>query len=558
MAGAAVVDAGPRGPDARRADRCRWAVVALAVVPSLAWIALDRQPFGGDQSQYAAEAVTLFDALLRAPARWPRAMALTMDGFKAPGLPWLGQAFVPVGMMLGRIDAGLLLLVALIQALAVRLTYSSLRALGGPASVALLGSLVILAAPLQVMLSHEFLVEPLQMLTVVYFIWIMVHAPQSGRERTLAHLLLAAALGMAAKVSTPLFCVGPGVAALARAVTRGPRDGLRRSTVLPLAAGSSLAIASGAWYWLHLDTVRAHARVASSGAVALHWGKDDTFLGSLGYWAGALADSTWLVRPVAAAVVGFVLAGALAWFVRGRRGPGGDLAMGAGVAALQLATVLAVFSLADVRVPRYLLACLPYAALLVGWAAFHLGAVATVGALAAAAVQLAIVHAFAFGVTAAPPLADRVRVVERGGEAARVLEALVRSTCYDRSARPYPVIVGIDPALRGDWLAPVPAEYVRARHLAQGETPACVYEYLGGDFFGGTAAEVWEHMLGREARYLVMTDPAAYPPPPRTYNRALGPDQLPALMKSVGESGVFQPAVRLREDPGILLFRRAE
>jgi hypothetical protein len=121
------------------------------------------------------------------------------------------------------------------------------------------------------------------------------------------------------------------------------------------------------------------------------------------------------------------------------------------------------------------------------------------------------------------------------------------------------VIIGIDPALRGDWLAPAPAEYVRARrHLAEGEAPRCVYDYLGGSFFGGTAPEVWQHILTREARYLVMADPAVYPQPPRIYNRALGPDQLPSLMKSVEESGVFLPGVPLGEDPGILVFRRAE
>jgi len=60
----------------------------LMAVPVLLWIALDRAPFGGDQSQYATEAVVLFDTLIHSPSRWPSAMAHTM-GFKPPpsGLP---------------------------------------------------------------------------------------------------------------------------------------------------------------------------------------------------------------------------------------------------------------------------------------------------------------------------------------------------------------------------------------------------------------------------------------------------------------------------------------
>ena len=532
----------------------------LMALPGLLWIALDRHPFGGDQSQYATEAVNLFDTLVHSPSQWPSAMVHTM-GFKPPGIAWIGQLFVPLGKLLGSIDAGLLLLPAVAQLLTLVLTYRSIRGLAvGTPAAGLLGCLVIASAPLTIQVGHDFLVETIQMLATAYFILIMVFATRWNRAGVLAHLLLATALAVLAKATSPLFCFAPALlalwGALAPARPPRPRAWSRPSTRLPLGFGAVLAIGAVAWYQQNLDHVRRHVAAASSGPVALYWGKDAPFLDALVYWLGALGAGFFL-RPIAVLAAAAFGVAAVVWALRRPRRRDAFTACAA-VAVLEMAAVLAVFSANQSRVTRYLLPALPYVALLLAWTLARLRSTAASRiALLLVTLQFAFVQGHAFGWIHPGALNAWIRQIDSGGQSRRVLEAVVDRTCSVPRARPYLVIIGVDPSLMGDWLAPAPASYVLAKRRLLTRRPSfCYYDYLGGGFFGGTAPEVWEDMLARRARYFVTVDPRVYPVRGLVYNHGLDAENFPILLRTVRESGRFEAEPALREDQGIWIFRR--
>src|SRR5262245_49330944 len=79
------------------------ALAFVLVGPNLLWILLDRQPFGGDQSEYGTVSIRLYETLTRFPRQWPIAM-LEAIPHRGPGIVWLGQFFVPFGYLIGSVD----------------------------------------------------------------------------------------------------------------------------------------------------------------------------------------------------------------------------------------------------------------------------------------------------------------------------------------------------------------------------------------------------------------------------------------------------------------------
>ena len=82
-------------------------LVPVALISSLIWIALDKSVWMWDEAIYGKHSVELFYTLSHSPKRWLRLM-LNILHEQAPGVSWLGQFFVPLGYLVGSIDAGLL------------------------------------------------------------------------------------------------------------------------------------------------------------------------------------------------------------------------------------------------------------------------------------------------------------------------------------------------------------------------------------------------------------------------------------------------------------------
>jgi hypothetical protein len=534
-------------------------VVAL---PSLIWVFIDKSPYGGDQSHYASATLELYRSWMLSPWLWAKAMVNSI-GFKAPGIVWLGQWFVPLGSVLGSVDKALLLSVVATQTITLLLVFKTLWTLSQRSNlVSLIGCLFLAVGPLFQYLSHQYLVEPLQLMAVAWYALIMSHASRWHRAFTLAQLVIVTAVAMLAKTSTPLYCIGPASIVLGFVLGIWPSKpswGWKHpSTVLALSAAIPLSIGTGCWYYQNILPVIHHVAAASTGPVAAVWGKEDTFFNSFVYWLDTMRQFFFLTPSLILGAL-IVAAGLVCYMVRPcwRQN---YFTLCCAVAVLQILFVLTVFSFASNRQPRYLLALLPYVVLIIGWGISHIGK--PIVLILAAGVLISIwavtagysLHIFDLNSRAFSPA---FRVNKNTRQAAILLEIVAR-TCADTSLTPYYNIVAIDPSLKGDWLAPVPADYVAAREYLHslGGAP-CSFGYLGDSFFGNDADNSWKSILAKRPRYIVATDPGIYPPPANTYNQALNAHNFSTIFEKLKTSRRFEQLAPLSEDPGIMIFRES-
>jgi hypothetical protein len=136
----------------------------------------------------------------------------------------------------------------------------------------------VASAPLFVTLGTYYMVESIQGLAVACFILIMVRAGSWNPATTLGVLLAATAFATMTKATTPIFCIWPGLVALATTIHRS-RTGATwrwRDACAWLSIGVCLIIVAGAWYYRNWAAVVSHLRGATTGRVAAVWGTNPT------------------------------------------------------------------------------------------------------------------------------------------------------------------------------------------------------------------------------------------------------------------------------------------
>jgi hypothetical protein len=339
----------------RRESVLAQGVLALALLPSLVWIWLDREVWTWDPAWYGYHTLKLHYALWETPAQWPKAM-LKIQEVKAPGIAWIGQFFVPLGWLLGSSDLALMIFVVFTQLLALVLLYRSLAELSrGNVLVALCAALSLAAGPLFVALSHEYYTEALQTLVVIWFVLIMSFAPRWRRSLILSQLLAATALAMLAKASSPLYCCGPGLVALVyafRPKATGHQSSWRqhRGTILTLAAGVPLLLGAVGWYGRNLGHIASFVAYSASSPL---YGARDTIWHKLQYWAAACRYDFFYL-PLTALLTIVIVTTACVLVVTQSRGRS-HFHLCAAVSALEIIVVLLVLSISVNEATRYLL-----------------------------------------------------------------------------------------------------------------------------------------------------------------------------------------------------------
>jgi len=209
-----------------------YGLLAAVLIPSAVWITMDRAVWPWDQAHYGEETVDLYRALSDPAVPWLHEMRNAV-GFKPPGIAWLGQWVVPAGKWIGSIETALLGSVLVCQLGTLILVFSmGRRLLPDRPLIAMTGAVLIGAAPLFVGMSHNYLVEPLQTLSVAWVFHIASRGTGGSRVRLAAELIAAAAVGMLAKMTTPAYCALAGVLGLTWLFRGGrraaPLDGPRR------------------------------------------------------------------------------------------------------------------------------------------------------------------------------------------------------------------------------------------------------------------------------------------------------------------------------------------
>ena len=336
------------------------------------------------------------------------------------------------------------------------------------------------------------------------------------------------------------------------------RSGTRLCASLVLAI--PIALVTVAWYIRNFMSVTQHLYDGTYGdAVRTFWGKEDTYLNTTIFWLQIARTINFLPGIAELSVLITVSAVALYAVTPTRVAP--HFSRCAAIAAVQIVTVVLVFSLSPTRQARYLLPILPYAALILGWSVTQLNHKAMmVLAFGAFAAQLILLHAQALKVM--PPRLPWLSPFDRHASSGRTLTSVVTRTCVKSSSGITWNVLAVDPSipqLGGDWLAPEPANYIVAKQrLREGGELPCEYGYLGDGFFGADVEQAWQSLVTRRAQHVIVADPGVYPIPPQVFNRALSQENLPVVLRKLTTSGLFELDSRLPEDPGILIFRRVD
>jgi hypothetical protein len=525
----------------------------MMVSPSLVWIALDKSVWTWDPAAYGKGSVELFYTLIYSSKDWVR-LILNVFQAQAPGVSWFGQFFVPLGYVLGSIDVGLLLSILLTQALTLMLMYRSVWELSGRNQlVSVTGCLVIASAPLFVAMSHLYLTEPLQLLAVTWFLLIMSFAPKWNRAFILSQLLVATPVAMLAKVSSPLYCLGPALVALWYVCKPAPSSFVRHNgrVSVALAGGILLNLAAIAWYYRNIMYVMHHISVASSGQIAELYGKKDSFLNAMLFWLGAIQNSFFL--PMTLLISGLILGfGLMRYFVNFKTEAKHFTVCGA-IAVVQILTVLAAFSLASNRDTRYLLPLLPYFTLLICWSAVQINKpLVTTTVILIFLGQLTVVHGQALGILSPnPQISGYLQPVNRNSSTALTVDSIISKTCTEIRTEGYWNIVGD----QKPWLNVNTLGYTAAKKLAPENHQRCNYGYLG--YVVSDLDETWKHVLSANPVYYITSDPKIYPISADKLDQAINQLNIPILNK-VQSSGLFELGPPLPEARGILIFRRKD
>jgi hypothetical protein len=535
-------------------------VVGLLLVgPAIAWAAIDRSIWQWDQSWYGSNSIDLWQTLRSSPGAWVDQLFAALKT-APPGIVWLGQFFVPLGAVTGSTQAALLLSVALTELAAVVLLYATcLRLTEGRRAPALAGTVVGAGAPLVVNLSHWYLVEPLQSLAVIWVLYVLVSSRNWHLSLTVVQLVGALSLAVIAKLSTPVYVVGPVVGALAfsalatrRGLVGRGRDWMRDPRLLASAVPAILlAYAAARWYRLNFHEAWAHAQLAST---SLIWGTRGSFLDHLTYWLETFRSEMFF--PYLEFVAAAILAAGVLVALRTRRFGRGSLDSSLLLLAC-LATPVATLVLLAGQVnndPRFLAASIPAVGVLVAGLLDRLRSrpiTALVLFAAAAQFTLVLVADFAVGAPAWLSNQSYRSVPASKSTFAAGLERIVRVACpSDASGRPN--IVGTS----YPWLNANTLNFVAADQLGSRWT-RCSWVGVAGATSDVDAG--WSNLVGSQAPYFLTVDYGnARNPLPRELRATEYPavfNQINAgVLRRVTASGRYRVVPGTRRS-GLVAFR---
>ncbi len=343
----------------RRNQVADYGILFLMVSPNLIWILLDRGRWVSDTSLYGLEATRLHHALLHDTAKWWSEMLAISP--KPPILPWVGQFFVAVGRFVGNIDIGLLLIIFAAQCAGLWFLYKALTKALNERSLALLGCLAVASAPMFILLSTQFYVQTVQLLAVCWFLYIMVCSKDWDSLLTLLHLAAASAFAMLTIISSPIYCVVPGLIALGHAWTNRTlqirvRGGHIRMFLVALVFTTLTAL----WYLKNFDDAFAYGRFGLSWVYGAN--VRNVFLLKLIEWIKYI-----LYGFAISAFISLLLPWASAIYLRKENRPWGGEATVMLLLAVQIAIILLSVTSAAQQTFRYVLTLVAYFAVLGSW-----------------------------------------------------------------------------------------------------------------------------------------------------------------------------------------------
>jgi hypothetical protein len=527
--------------------------IGLFLFPTLYWIWFDHSVWPWDQAWYGEVSTDLWLTLSYNPRQWVGDM-LRAFGIKAPGIGWVGQLFAPIGSLANSPEFGLLLLILAAQFITLALCHQIGREFFPDSyGMPLLGALFMASCPLFIGMGRQYFVDALQLLSVSYFYWIATFAQRFSRVQILGHLSLAAGAAALIKVSSPLYCLFPGLLAVYYLFVSPNWFALgsrRRFTaqICLILGGVSLTAAALAWYARNFAAVYAFMKSTSSGEVALHYGREAAFLNKMGFWLASFQKSFFLPE-VLVAITLLVLVIVILPAARRQaiidRIRYRNLRILSGLATLQFFGVLVVFSLNINEESRYMLPLLPSVVIVGYWGARHANRrLLCVGLSFILLYQWGLVNLQSLGLTPpSPRMSHWVLPLNPDKQTMIELEKLVAYTCHSKTGNRYSV-VGVELP----WLNANTLSFYAAKARLKERAPRCKYTSLG---YAAKDMDVsWTRICALDPAYFISLEETAQPTPPDFHNQL----SVPMLQRIRADKEWIQ--VPFKSHFGIVVFQK--
>ncbi|POR47355.1 dolichyl-phosphate-mannose-protein mannosyltransferase [Bosea psychrotolerans] len=353
-------------------------IVVLGLIgSSFLWVLRDTSVWPWDQAWYGEVALDLAQSRRGSGWEWLRA-SLAAFGSKPPLLAWVAQFFAPLSRWLGDVEPALLMVNVLAQLATLLLIARICARMGCGVLAQLAGVLAFGGSSLSLGLSHQFLTETLQMLSVAIMLDLIWKVERRAVASTILWGVLIMAFAMLVKASSFTFAIPFAAYCIVACVIRmDARQAARPVVVLLLALAAAVVCAACiGWYWVNWAPMTQHFRNATSNDIALAYGSVGTLGSKLSLWTQslALALSPWpFVAVVIGAPIALAFAVSLANVVKAPRNQWPLLALDNGflyAGALIGTIALTVLGLATQinEETRFLSPTLPMIAVLLGWA----------------------------------------------------------------------------------------------------------------------------------------------------------------------------------------------
>ncbi|MFH1403059.1 MAG: hypothetical protein ABIH11_02185 [Candidatus Altiarchaeota archaeon] len=232
-----------------------YVLIFIFMTTYLAYIIHNKSLFEWDPAMYGSYSVYLYDLLINQQDRWFNIM-ITMSTWRAPMIAWIGQFFVGIGRMIGSVDTGLLLSVFITNLIMLFMLYSILKHLFKDTIISFIGCLFIMSAPLFAGVGTRFFTEPLQTLTVTWFMYISIRSREWDSLTTALNLITASSFALLVKVSSPVYCIGPGLIAMAYMLRRiSAKREYTKKHIIHAMISLMIVFMLVSWYNFNLQTI---------------------------------------------------------------------------------------------------------------------------------------------------------------------------------------------------------------------------------------------------------------------------------------------------------------
>jgi hypothetical protein len=267
-------------------------VAFLLLIPSIVWMFRDARVWPWDQAYYATLALQIRYALHEGALSWLSAF-LSVPDSRAPLLPWIAQATMPLTRVLGDPERVLLFANVLTGGITLGLVYSATRRLGGTIAIALTAMLACAGTSDFIAFNHQFLTEAGQAMAVTGLAWVVLRANDAAWPRLAAGTLFWVTLAMLAKTTSVgyvlPFVLYIGIVCSASHRQRAAAELRDFFLLFGAVAFAGIAVA---WYAMHWAGIVVHiAEATTTKDIVLLYGSERPLVAKLQFWSWALLQA---------------------------------------------------------------------------------------------------------------------------------------------------------------------------------------------------------------------------------------------------------------------------